>query len=246
MPKLRINKSKERSLTLFYRGEVYRSLLKTIEPVFIKADHTPPDTLKKLVPHILKPDHLDESLKDLYLIVCSGFHDDMVSQIRSKKADTKSIYVRYAADRSKKITGQILSTQSENINNTIDRIVDRMTSDGAGIDKIMREMRGELESELVDIEGWEARRIAQTEVVGSANRGSFDGAVSEGIDGMLKQWLTSGNANVRDTHSEYEAAGPQAMDYEYAPGLKFPGDPDCSDPGEIINCHCTIVYEFEN
>jgi uncharacterized protein with gpF-like domain len=57
-----------------------------------------------------------------------------------------------------------------------------------------------------------------------------------------KQWLTSGNPNVREAHEEangqvvgadesFEVGGEQ---------LRFPGDPDGS-PENIINCHCVAI-----
>ena len=61
----------------------------------------------------------------------------------------------------------------------------------------------------------------------------------------MKVWITSGNANVRETHNYYQSLGAVEMDYEYNTGLQFPGDENCDDPADVINCHCTIGYTFE-
>jgi hypothetical protein len=83
--------------------------------------------------------------------------------------------------------------------------------------------------------------------VGSAyNFGSFE-AAKDNAEGVKKEWIVS-NLNVahRESHLEYEALGPVEMDYEYAPGLQFPQDPDCDDPAEVINCYCYFVMDTEN
>ena len=36
--------------------------------------------------------------------------------------------------------------------------------------------------------------------------------------------------------------GPQEMAFEYAPGLKHPGDDNCDDLEEKINCYCDMGY----
>ena len=79
---------------------------------------------------------------------------------------------------------------------------------------------------------------------GLANKASFESALSSGLD-IKKIWMTSGLSDVRETHKEYEALGPVPMNYEYAPGLKFPGDPDCLNPDEIKGCRCTIGYDVD-
>ena len=61
---------------------------------------------------------------------------------------------------------------------------------------------------------------------------------------MKKGWLTSGLKGVRDSHLLYESQGFVSMDYEYAPGLKHPGDPNGA-ANEIINCRCTIIYNVD-
>jgi hypothetical protein len=73
---------------------------------------------------------------------------------------------------------------------------------------------------------------------------SFNTASNVGI-GVKKFWMTSGLPDVRDSHKYYESLGSVPMDYEYAPGLKFPGDPDCKDPNEVDDCRCTIGYDVD-
>jgi len=74
------------------------------------------------------------------------------------------------------------------------------------------------------------------------NTQSFEGALSTGLD-LKKVWMTSGYPDVRETHKRYETLGPVPMDYEYAPGLKYPGDPNCKDPNETEGCRWDMYFE---
>jgi hypothetical protein len=61
---------------------------------------------------------------------------------------------------------------------------------------------------------------------------------------MKKAWLTSGLPGIRQSHLDYEALGDVEMEYDFAPGLQYPGDPE-GEPEEIINCRCTVIYNVD-
>lgn len=246
MKKVTVSESSVRSFTSHYKREAAIALLKTVDPVIQKALTTPPDDLKRSVPHLLKGDYVQECLKRLYKTVGVHFARSIAKQIKAKKSDNWELfYSRYSNDRSKKITGQIMTTLEDNVNKTIDRVTGRMTEEGAGVVKIGKELQAELDSEFTDIMTWEAQRIAQTEVIGTANSASFESAKDAGIEGMLKAWVTRGDAKTRESHMSYQGEGSVEMDYEYNTGLQYPGDENCDLPEEIINCRCTVAYEFE-
>jgi len=246
MKTVKVSRSKIRSFTSLYKGEAQRALLKTFEPIREKAKTTPPEALKRVVPHLVDDKHIQEMLHGLYKRVCVDFARDITKAINAKKDDQLEMFFsRYAYERSKKIAGNIKTTLEENINLTIDRVVENMTRGGASVVDIAQGLADELEGEFINIASWEAQRIAQTEVIGSANYGSFEGAKQSEVEGMQKAWITSGNANVRETHNYYQSLGAVEMDYEYNTGLQFPGDQNCDDPADVINCHCTIIYTFE-
>jgi hypothetical protein len=85
------------------------------------------------------------------------------------------------------------------------------------------------------VQKWEAERIARTEVIGAANKGSFDGVQASGLD-VKKQWLTSGLPGVRGSHQINEGIGLVPMNYVYEGNVRYPGDPR-GEAGEIINCY---------
>jgi hypothetical protein len=71
----------------------------------------------------------------------------------------------------------------------------------------------------------------------AANEGRWD-AMSTEVE--TKQWLSAEDNNVRESHVKYSQMGSMPIDYEYAPGLRFPQDSGGSAE-EVINCRCVIV-----
>ena len=101
---------------------------------------------------------------------------------------------------------------------------------------------------FTNTQGKEAIEIKKQHLIdlgnSSNNTASFEGAKESGV-ALSKEWLTSGLPDVKEMHKYYESLGPVEMDYEYAPGLKYPGDPHCKDPKELDGCRCTIVFNVE-
>lgn len=85
-----------------------------------------------------------------------------------------------------------------------------------------------------------AERIARTEVLSASNAGGLAGM--KGAGATEKEWLATQDDRTRETHAA--ADGEQVLiDEKFVVGdqkLMFPGDPS-ADPGEIINCRCTII-----
>lgn len=57
----------------------------------------------------------------------------------------------------------------------------------------------------------------------------------------LFQWSTAQDELVRESHSYYGSLPPQEYGYQYAPGLRFPHDPACTDASEVVNCRCVLI-----
>jgi uncharacterized protein with gpF-like domain len=56
----------------------------------------------------------------------------------------------------------------------------------------------------------------------------------------VKEWLSAGDAQVRETHAiDGEVIG---FDESFSNGLEYPGDP-AGDAGEVINCRCVCLYD---
>lgn len=86
----------------------------------------------------------------------------------------------------------------------------------------------------------DAHRIALTETGSAYGAGRAKAMRQAGV--QWKQWLTSGNANVRAAHAEangqiVKIGDPFIVDDEE---LDYPGDPEGS-AGNVINCHCVSI-----
>lgn len=89
-----------------------------------------------------------------------------------------------------------------------------------------------------------ANRQASDTMTDAENKGRLDSmyrAYDEGFE-VKKYWVATVDNRTRATHIEYDGLDPVELDYEYAPGLKRPKDPDCEIKEEVCNCRCEIFY----
>lgn len=102
------------------------------------------------------------------------------------------------------------------------------------------ELATRIRAEFNAIDQGRARVIATTETSAAYGAGRDEAMQQAGIG--FKQWLTSGNDNVRAAHA---AANEQivGIDEMFDVGgeqLQFPGDPTGA-PENVINCHCVSI-----
>lgn len=87
-----------------------------------------------------------------------------------------------------------------------------------------------------------AQRQARDNSTDAESKGRLDSmyrAYDEGFD-VKKAWSAVYDNRTRDTHIAYNDMDAVPLDYEYAPGLKKPRDPDCGIMEEVCNCRCTL------
>ena len=90
-----------------------------------------------------------------------------------------------------------------------------------------------------------SNRQANDMLTDAESKGRLDSmyrAYDEGFE-VKKFWIATLDNRTRDTHIEYDSMEPVELDYEYAPGLKKPKDPNCSIMAEVCNCRCTLKYD---
>lgn len=102
------------------------------------------------------------------------------------------------------------------------------------------ELADRVRSEFNEIDQGRARSIAVTETSAAYGAGRDEAMHQAGIG--FKQWLTSGNDNVRAAHA---AANEQIVPIDgfFEVGgeqLQFPGDP-AGSPENVIQCHCVSI-----
>jgi HK97 family phage portal protein len=87
-----------------------------------------------------------------------------------------------------------------------------------------------------------AKTIARTETHSAYNQGRRKAA--DETEPKYKQWITSHDADVRDTHVMNENAGKVPYEERYPSGLMYPHDPGGAAE-DVINCRCVEVYYYE-
>lgn len=85
------------------------------------------------------------------------------------------------------------------------------------------------------LETWEAKRIARTEIHNSHNQGVMRIYNEVGVE--YTQWIAANDDRVRESHAEIDGEIIRVGD-TYSNGLKYPGDTS-GDIEEWINCRCS-------
>ena len=236
-----------------YWRQFQRALAVSRAAIVERSEILSPEELKQRVETLLNPEPVMSVMMDAWMKVGGKFGYDTHSKIRAKKsgvppmeykADELEIWEgkmrKYASERSLSKLGAIMTTEQEAINGVIDNVIAQVAKDGLGIPETRSLMKRMLRDELLQIENWQAQRIAMTEVGSAANTGSYEAANE--VEGVKKQWMfIPGLKTFRASHQGFEAEGPKDMNYEYAPGLRHPGDVNGSAE-HVINCYCSIGY----
>lgn len=240
--------NKIRSFTKLYWREGREVLAKTTAPVINLIGNVPIEEIKQRAELIMDSNATREYLLKIWTTTGGFFARDMADRLMMRQKDDQfweDAYYAYMAERVKAKVAGIARTQSSLFNSVVDLVIREGEAEGLSIQNITSRLKYEVNKRMLEIQSWEAQRIAQTEVIGAANKGSFDGARATGLE-IKKGWLTSGRSNVRDSHRLYESRGFVPMDFDYGTlmgigGLMHPGDPNGAAE-EIINCHCAIIY----
>lgn len=95
----------------------------------------------------------------------------------------------------------------------------------------------ELDNVFTNMQEFELRRVARTEINGNQNKGAHQTMVELGV--KRKKWVAASDDRVRDSHAEIDGQiVPIASDFSN--GLSRPGDRS-GDESEWINCRCRLV-----
>ena len=257
--KVKIDIRAQRALSKRYWRDTRKLLAIIREPVNRLSEFTDPDRLKDRIPYLLDPKKMEKHLITIWGEVGGRFGYEMEKAIKKAKSgdpafelkEERRMYwnersMQLAAKRAGEKAVKILDSETEAINRVIDMVIDKAKVEGMGIPETRRLMRDYLMGdEMATIENYQAERIARTEVGSASNTMSFQSA-QENAEGVTKGWLVSGLKGMRTSHIAYGSMGDKLpMDFQYAPGLKFPQDPDCQIAEEVINCRCTHIFNVD-
>jgi hypothetical protein len=134
--------------------------------------------------------------------------------------------------------GARIVTVAGTVRNDVMAVVQASWEQGLSIPDAADAIRTQAES-LTD---YMAKRIARTELAGLVNGASVAGARLAEME--WKEWLSAGDASVRETHAEADGQV-VAVDAPFIVGgaeLMFPGDQSSAPAEEVVHCRCTVVY----
>lgn len=121
----------------------------------------------------------------------------------------------------------------DRVNTNISKNLAKSYTDGVGIDNAARS----LQKEFTKLKGYEATRIARTEINSAQNEGAFQAYYDFNIN--YHQWWTGQDARVRDSHRAIHGQITK-VGSAFGNGLTRPGDRSGSKK-EWIHCRCTTV-----
>lgn len=122
--------------------------------------------------------------------------------------------------------------------------ISRIVSDGITHGNSTKAMAQEIMQEMQTTSS-RAKLIARQETTTSLTTGQYDMMRTAGA--TTKTWHHRPQKQPRDgknnTPNHVALNGEtRAIDERFSNGLRFPRDPECSDPAEVINCHCYVTY----
>lgn len=128
-------------------------------------------------------------------------------------------------------------TASESTMNRVDGEINRILTEGYRDGLGVKDVRNRIMERYQQFTGWEANRIARTEMQTAHNMGVMQTYQEMGVE--YKEWRSAHDKRTRRSHSllDGEVA---PLDKPFSNGLMYPGDK--SGPiEEWINCRCSAV-----
>jgi hypothetical protein len=190
--------------------------------------------------HAVSEDPLKKAYASFTRDVVMSFAHGTLRSIEQKKQLTDDVLLlwedqvniwlgTHAAQRIKDMTA---STKK-----MISALIQQAVAEGMSIPNTVNHMRSSFSSLSI----MRAARIARTEIIAASNFGSLEGAKATEIP-LEKEWLAWIDDRTRDSHRDDLNGERVPLDGTFSNGLGYPGDPAGDDPGEVINCRCTLVY----
>jgi len=193
------------------------------------------------------PEFITNVFIELYKRVGVDFANWQYRQLNNQKADDWSrgwelSMEDYAINEAGKRIVLISGTNKERFVIELKKITEQATTDGLGVEETTRLIEKDLIKNVVGYQRYMSKRIAQTEILGAANRGQIEAANSFHIP-TKKIWMCGGVSET-ERHTTIpgldgqERLKDEAFDVD-GEALMYPGDPNGS-PENVINCKCII------
>ena len=163
-------------------------------------------------------------------------------EIRENKQDLSKTILSKPTKKPENATNTLLQTPIKNqvtqrINKEIKEILKTSETEGIGTKQVAEK----LQKKFNQLKGYEAERIARTEINSANNKVAFEEIFNDETV-QYKQWITCDDNRVRKTHIELDEQITRVGD-KFSNGLQYPGDHQ-GKASEVINCRCTLIPYF--
>lgn len=240
----------ERKYAMMFR----RVLMDQAKPVidYLKAGNDPRG-MNEIVDILVNDDTVKQPLVDLYKEVGYAFVKMTPKLVKANDEFERTFWEqeleRIALEEiGIKITS-ITGTNKKNILRIVRKTTAKGIAEGWGIDEITRNLLKDIQTFMPHYTRIQARTIAQTEVIQSSNKATWEAGKQLGIP-VEKYWHTAPGAGRTERHTL-----PGAVDeYQKPMGAKFlvdggsgpvpmdhPGDP-AGGVENIANCYCAMSF----
>ena len=199
---------------------------------------------EKVVDAIKEP-YLKPLLKQLYLSVAAEIGTLQLSSFGQKASIEKQSWYKKVIAYIDAEVGEKVTTISETFKDDFLRTIKFETTaaqaESLGINVIAKNVN----AKMTELLGWQALRIAQTEVLSAASVAQNESVKSVGVP-YQKTWVAA-MINTRHSHKAMHGTIAKNDGMFVLPDgskMEYPRDARFGAPaGEIINCQCFVIYE---
>lgn len=178
-----------------------------------------------------------ENEKQVFVRVSLPFIADIIRQ--SGESEASLVGGQFVIDSNVQefINNKVLRFAQE-VNDTTKNALRETLSEGVSQGEGIQPLKRRVHALFEDRKGWEAERIARTEVIGASNGASWQANLQSEVV-QKNEWLSTMDSRVRDSHA---AINGQIVEKtgRFSNGLRFPGDTD-GPADEVINCRCSLL-----
>ena len=198
---------------------------------------------EKVIDDIKEP-YLKPLLKQLYLSVAAEIGTLQLSSFGQKASIEKQSWYKKVIAYIDAEVGEKVTTISETFKDDFLRIIKFETTaaqaESLGINVIAKNVN----AKITELLGWQALRIAQTEVLSAASVAQNESVKSVGVP-YQKTWVAA-MINTRHSHKAMHGTIAKNDGMFVLPDgskMEYPRDARFGAPaGEIINCQCFVIY----
>ena len=202
-------------------------------------------TGSEMVVDAIKEPYLKPLLKQLYLSVAAEIGTLQLSSFGQKASIEKQSWYKKVIAYIDAEVGEKVTTISETFKDDFLRTIKFETTaaqaESLGINVIAKNVN----AKMTELLGWQALRIAQTEVLSAASVAQNESVKSVGVP-YQKTWVAA-MINTRHSHKAMHGTIAKNDGLFVLPDgskMEYPRDARFGAPaGEIINCQCFVIYE---